>query len=908
MLLDRLEERAILDELVRTASEGSSGSLVLYGDAGMGKTELLDYASSLGRDGLLIRIAGVEAESEFAFAGLHRLLLPFLDSLDEIPKPQRNALSSAFGLTSQAPADQFLVGLATLSLLANAASTDGMVCIIDDCHWIDVETLQTMAFVGRRISADGIALMFGLRSSTVQLPQLAGLPVLEISGLPNEAAVELVEHSVPGPIDGRVAHRIVADTSGCPLALIELAQDLSVGQWTGSDPLSEPIPISRRLEDHFRQQVDALPTAAQTFLLVAAADASGDPELVRKVAAKLGSAADVEELLVRERFLTTKPKVDFRHPLIRSAIYAGAKPSERKLVHQALVLSIDREVEPDRWVHHACAIADGPDEDLANHLEAAALRAQDRGGYAAQASLLTQSGEFTSDPQLRSKRFLRAAAAALNAGAPQRFVGLLGRARSGLTDPLLVAEAEHLEGRSLVPFNPGGGAASLFSAARQFLKLDRARARSVLLEAMDAYAVSQYLTIGTTGVEIAETALATRGSPTPSRVVDVFLDAMSLLVAAGYVEAVDVMREAAHLMCDGAVATDDLVRLHAFGNHITNELMDERSYAKWMRRVETSARKQGALIALQVTLLSLAVHEMRMGRFSAAEGNFAEVLEVTAAIGGPVEFYQLLNAELLAWRGDEEGAKSAAQIMIEVGTTTGSAVTTAWAYRALATAALGAGRYADAFQAAEYVIRNKIVGAFSLTLPLLIEAGVRSGHRDEAKQALAELTIRASASATPWALGLLSRSEALLAEDAKAGPLFEDAIRHLQQTSVAIDLATTRLSYGEWLRRQNRRIDARSQLRQAYGTFASMGAQGFAERARVELLATGERARRRTEETQTNLTPQEVQIAKMASRGATNPEIAAQLFLSTSTVDYHLRKVYRKLGISSRRQLERALT
>lgn len=881
---------------------------MLYGEAGMGKTELLDYASSLERDGLLIRIAGVEAESEFAFAGLHRLLLPFLDSLDEIPKPQQDALSSAFGLSTQAPADQFLVGLATLTLLANATSAAGMVCIIDDCHWIDTETLQTMAFVGRRISADGIALMFGLRSSTVELPALAGLPVLEVSGLPNEAAVELVEHSVPGPIDGRIAHRIVADTSGCPLALIELAQDLSVGQWVGSDPLSEPIPISRRLEEHFRQQVDAFPPAAQTFLLVAAAEASGDPELVRRVAAELGSTADVEEFLIRERYLTTKPKMDFRHPLIRSAIYAGAKPSERKLVHQALARCIDRELEPDRWIYHACAIADGPDDDLAVHLEAAALRAQDRGGYAAQASLLTQSGEFTSDPMLRSERFLRAAAAALNAGAPQRFERLLSRARSGLTDPLLLAEADHLEGRSLVPFNPGGGAASLFSAARQFLKLDEARARSVLLEAMDAYAVSQHLTIGATGVEIAETALTTRGSPTPSRVVDVFLDSMSLLVAAGYVEAIDAMRQAAHLMRDGAVATDDLVRLHAFGNHITNELMDERSYFTWMTRVESSARKQGALIALQVTLLSLAAHEIRMGRFSAAEGNYAEVLEVTAAIGGPVEFYRVLNAELLAWRGDEEGAASAAQIMIEVGTATGSAVTNAWAYRALATAALGAGRYADAFEAAEYVTSNQIVGAFSLTLPLLIEAGVRSGHRDGAEQALAELTVRAGASATPWALGLLARSEALLADDERAGPLFEDAIRYLEQTSVATDLATTRLAYGEWLRRQNRRIDARNQLRQAHEAFASMGAQGFAERARVELLATGERARRRTEETKNNLTPQEVQIAKMAARGATNPEIAAQLFISTSTVDYHLRKVYRKLGITSRRQLERALT
>jgi DNA-binding CsgD family transcriptional regulator len=906
MLLDRVEERAILDELVRAASKGSSGSLVLYGDAGMGKTELLDYASSLG-DGLLIRIAGVEAESHFAFAGLHRLLLPFLDTLDQIPKPQQDALSSAFGLTTGAPADQFLVGLATLTLLANAAKAGGMVCVIDDCHWIDIETLQTMAFVGRRIRADGIALIFGLRASSVQLPELAGLPVLEIGGLPDEAAVELVEQSVPGPIDGRIAHRIVADTSGCPLALIELAQDLSAGQWVGSDPLSEPIPISRRLEKHFRQQFDALPTAAQVFLLVAAAETSGDPDLVRKVAAELGSTADAEEHLVRERFVTTKPRVDFRHPLIRSAIYAGAKPSERKLVHRALVLSIDRELEPERWVHHACAIADGPDEDLAAHLETAALRAQDRGGYAAEASLMTQSGEFTVDPRLRCERFLRAADAALNAGAPQRFERLLSRARSGLVDPLLRAEAEHLEGRSLVSFNPGRGAAALLSAARQFLKLDRSRARSVLLEAMDAYAISQHLTIGTSGVEIAETALATRSSPIPSRVCEVFLDSMSLLVATGYVESVDVMREAARLMRDGAVATDDLVKLHAFGNHITNELMDERSYATWVTRVVNSARKQGALIALQVTLVALAVHEVRSGHFSAAEANYAEVLEVTAAVGGPVEIYRALNAELLAWRGDEEGLSSAAQIMIKVGTATGSVATTASAYRAVAIAALGAGRYGEAFQAAEHVTRNRTIGAFSLTLPILIEAGVRSGHRAAAEQALAELTIRARASATPWALGLLSRSEALLAEDTQAGPLFEAAIRHLEQTSVATDLATTRLAYGEWLRRQNRRIDARNELRQAYEAFASMGAQRFAERARVELLATGERTRRRTEVTMGNLTPQESQIAKMASRGATNPEIAAQLFLSTSTVDYHLRKVYRKLGITSRRQLERAL-
>lgn len=908
MLLDRIEERILLDALLDAARRGRSGALALHGEAGMGKTALLDYTVEHAPDLRLVRIAGVEAEREFGFAALHRLLLPFLRDIESLPTPQRNGLQAAFGLATHSPPDLFMIGLSTLTLLADAASSQGLLCIVDDAQWVDNASLQALAFVGRRLSRDGIALIFAMRTSEDALSALAGLRTAEVCGLPEDAAMELLSEVVHGPLDANVARRVVNETSGCPLALTELAEELTATQWVGASGLPEPIPISHQLERHFRRQVDLMPPEVQTFLLVAAAETSGNPALVRKVAKQLGCGPDIEDLAIGERLLITEPHIEFRHPLIRSAVYGGASREERRKVHMALAASLDKTNDPDRWARHLIASASAPDEVLAADLEATARRARNRGGYAAEAFFLTHSAELTEGPRLRSARLLKATGAALNGGEPIRAETLLSQARIGLSDPLLMAEAQQLDGRMRIPLVQAAAApALLLGSARQFLPLDVDRARQSLLEAFDAFLISHHLTLDTDGVEIAHVARTTAKPLGRPQLADRLLDGTSLLLAAGYPEAVGELREAARIMREGPISIDEITRWSHYGIIVSDELFDDHTYFAWGRRVESAARETGALFVLLFTLIALAQHKIRTGNLSAADAHYAEALEIVAAIGQPVDPYRLVNVELLAWRGDEAGTRSAASALIENGTAIGSATVVFQAYRALAILELGTGKYSEALRAAEFATARKAIGWTGQNLALVVEAGVRSGDRDAATRALAELAARAQASGTPWALGLLARSRALLADPADAERFFEDALQCLASTTVAVDVAHTRLLYGEWLRRQKRRIDARTQLRVAYEAFSAMGAEGFAERARLELAATGEHARRRTVGLISELTPQERQIAELASTRLTNREIAAELFISANTVDYHLRKIFQKLQVGSRRDLASAL-
>jgi DNA-binding CsgD family transcriptional regulator len=908
MLLDREAEREALDNLVIAAGRGLSGALVLHGEAGMGKTALLNHLAAIATGLRTIRVTGEEAESEFGFAALHRLLGPLLDNLDELPTPQRDALGAAFGLIDHAPADLFLVGLATLTLLAGSANNHGLLCIVDDAQWVDSESLGALAFVGRRLYADGIAMIFGYRTFDFLPPVLAGIPEIRLGGLPNEAAIELLASRIRGPLDIGTANRIVAETSGCPLALTELAADLTSGQLARTDPLSEPIPISRQLEAHFREQVDSLPAPSKTFLLVAAAETSGDTLLVRRVARELGCERDAEDIAVQYRLLATEPSIQFRHPLIRSAIYGGADPADRRRVHSMLAEMMDRSVEPDRWARHLAASTIGPDDRIAFDLEVTARQARDRGGYAAEALLLTRAAELTGGAAKRSERLLGASTAALNAGAPDRADVLLRQAQPGLTAPLLLAEARQLEGRLRLPLAQTARAASvLLEAARQFLPLDMDRARESMLEAFDAYILSQHFTQDIQGVDIAQLALTTQDA-SAGGLADLLLEGTSRLVASGIGDAVDVLRAAARVMREGPTSTDEIMRWFNYGAVVANELADERTFFEWAQRVEAEARQQGALFVLQTILPSLAEHRIRIGQFAAAESDFGESLQVAAAIsGGMEEYYRPLSATLSAWRGQDEETRASAQMMIDTGRLIGSAVQVFLGFRALAVLELGQGNYAAASAAAEQVTGENAIGWKFQLLPVLIEGAVRSGDRSAAQRALSELEYRCTATATPWALGVLARCRGLMAEGAEAEALFVEALLHLDESLVVTDRALAHLSYGEWLRRQRRRVDARVELRRAYEAFSSMGAESFAERARLELLATGERIARRSGEMESALTAQELQIATLASRGATNPEIAAKLFLSTSTVDYHLRKVFRKLGVTSRRQLGGAL-
>jgi DNA-binding CsgD family transcriptional regulator len=905
MLLDRVHERSSIEELLDSARRGRSGVVVLQGDAGMGKTLLLDYAAESAGDLSMVRIIGVEAEQSSSFASLHRLLLPFLDRIDRLPSPQRAALEGAFGLSAQSPADVFLVGLAALTLLADAATPRGLLCLVDDAQLMDPESLQTMGFVGRRLGAEGIALVFGFRTPSDGLPALAGLRSLEIAGLPDDAAMELLTRVVPGPLDARAARRIVTETGGCPLALTELAGELATSQGTRAGDLLDPLPVGPRLEAHFRRQVEALSPGAQLFVLIAAVEGSGDISLVRSVAMDLGCGADSEDEAFHARLLVTEPRLEFRHPLIRSAVYVGATPTDRVKVHRALAGLINRDLQPDRWARHAIAIATGPDEGLARDLEAAALQARDRGGFAAETSMMTQAAEFSEDAARRAERLLKAASAAVSAGQYHQASLFLAEARPGLTEPLSLALAQQLNGRLHVPLGQLSAApVLLLDAARQFLPFDFNLARESMLEAIDAFCLSQHFTEEITGPALADAASKMKTSETGSELVNRLLAGTTLLLSWDYSTAVKELREASRLLLADPTTSDAITRWHNFGGWIADELMDDRSYKAWSACLIGTARELGAMDALPTALIAAGQQNTRQGRFADAEANFAEAADLASASLGRNDIFRLLDVELHAWRGDEDRTRATAGALIEAGSAFGIAIPVFQAYRALAILEVGAGRYAEALEMAEYSTSRKALGFTSLSLHLVVEAGVRSGARDAAERALAELEVRAQASGTHWGLGLLARSQALMAHDDSAEELYEQAITELEQCLVVTDLAHAHLVYGEWLRRQKRRLDARVQLRKAMKMFETMGARGFAERASSELAATGERARQRTPDRISELTPQEWQIASLAAQGVKSREIAAKLFISSHTVDYHLRKVYRKLNVKSRYELQ----
>lgn len=904
-LLDREHERQLIADLVDAVQEGLGRAVVLYGEAGMGKTRLLEHVVASAPNLRSVSITGVEAERDLGFAGLHRLLRPFLGRRSRLPKPQRDALGSAFGLQLETPADRFLVGLACLTLLADVASEQGLICVIDDAQWMDEESLGALAFVARRLSADRIALVFGLRRREAPSGALAGLPTIPIVGLPDDAALELLSTRVGAGIDTELAKRIVVETSGCPLALLELASELTDEQLRGGRTVSEPLPIGRRLEEHFLRQVRALSDPAQAFLLVAAAETSGDASLVRRVVADMGSDGSAEDAAVASGLVETDRGIVFRHPLVRSAIYGGAPRDLRRNVHEALAANIDRNVEPDRRAQHLAAAARGPDEDLANELEEAAHRAGQRGGYSAESSFLLQAAQLTPGPQRHSARLLRAAIAALNAGLPHRGEALLEQARPGLQDPLLEAEAMRLDGRLRVPLaQPPSAPALLLAAARAFIPLDRRRARETLLEAIEAAVTAQHFAVGTSLTEIAQVALATpaEGS-SPQTTAGLILDGVASLWGSSYAAAAPVLRQALGTLESDSVRSEDITSSFMLPTVVANELWDDEAYGVWAQRVERRARDEGALLALQVSLLTLAKHATRAGRFAEAEAHYDDAVEITRAMGGFTDFYEWLKCDLYAWRGQELETVRTAAILTEAANAIGSAVPVEIAQVALATLALSSGRYADALDAVRPILDANAPGWACQAFSIGVEAGIRADDGAIARRCLAQLEERAPAAGTPWGLGQLARARALSSSAPDAEKFFIEAIDHFESTSVSTDLAHAHLLYGEWLRREHRRQDARTELKAAYDQFSGMGAEGFAQRARMELEATGEKVRRRSVETLSDLTAQEAQVARMAASGATNPEIAARLFISANTVDYHLRKVFRKLGITSRRQL-----
>jgi DNA-binding CsgD family transcriptional regulator len=906
MLVDREAEKQELDGLLAAVREGFSGVLVLRGEAGIGKTALLEYALRSAADMRIARAVGIESEMELGFAGLHQLLVPFVGRLERLPGPQREALGSAFALIDGPAPNLFLVGLATLTLLADAAAKRPVLCVFDDAQWIDQASAHTLDFVARRLFADQIGMLFAVREPGERLAAFEGLTELPVGGLPEEYARELLASVAVGDLDQRTADRIVSETGGNPLALVELGGELSAEELAGRSPLPQPLPLGRRLEERFLARVRTLPHETQTLLLLASAQQHDDPEQLWRAAASLGVGREAAGLPELERLITFAPRVTFGHPLVRSAVYQGATSRARRRAHQALAAACDPERDPDRRAWHLGSAAVGPDEGVAAELERSAERARGRGGWASNAAFLRRAAELTPDSRCRAKRELAAATARLMAGDPAGARTLLEDAEPKLADPLARAEARRLDGAiRLGTGHLGESAAILLEAARAFEPLDNRVTRDTLLEALQAATFAGRFA---SRAGVLEVLRAARDVPFPAEsrttIADLLLDGSAHRAEGRSREAAVLFRRA----IDALGGADDL-RWFALAGFAAAELLDDEADRALANRWVKLARDQGALTSLALALTFRGADDVRAGRFRSADASHAECQEISAATGDERMTRRARSADLqtLAWRGREADARAAAAAATRDYTERRSGLGLSSVNLALTTLEMGLGSYESALSSALGIYEEDVLAVGTLILPEIVEAGARCGNHQAAAAALDRLSDRALAGSATLGLGLLARSRALLAEDTRAEGFYMEAIEHLERCDTAPDLARAHLLYGEWLRRQKRRSDARDQLRAAHEMFSSMGAEAFARRARTELLATGEHPRQRTDQTRDELTPHEQRIALLASEGASNREIAAQLFISPSTVAYHLRKIFLKLNLRSRGQLARAI-
>jgi DNA-binding CsgD family transcriptional regulator len=896
MLLDRLSEREALSRLLDAARAGRSGVLVMLGEPGVGKTALLEHAIESAAGLRVARVTGVESEMELAFAALQQLCAPMLEKLDGLPDPQRDALGVAFGLRTGAPPDRFLVGLAALSLLSEAAAQQPLFCVIDDAQWLDRASAQALAFVARRLLAEPVAMLFATREPG---EEFLGLPELPVGGLRDGDAQELLSSVITGPLDERVRDRIVAETRGNPLALLELPPGvLGVPGAAG---------LEGRIEDDFRRRLKALPAASGRLMLVAAAEPAGEPALVWRAAENLGIGAEALAPAADAGLLTIGQRVTFRHPLVRSAVYRAASPRERRAVHQALADATDPRADPDRRAWHRAQSTLGPDEEVASELEHSASRAQARGGPAAAAAFLERSAALTLDPDRRAERALAAAQAKYEAGVFEAALGLLATAEAGPPDELRRARAGLLRGQIAFASSRGGdGPQLLLNSARQFEALDVRLARETYLYALAAATFAGRLARGGGLREVAEAVRAAPPPPGPPRAADLLLDGMAGLICEGYPTGAPALRRAVTAFRGPDIPREEALRLLWLVCRCAQAVWDYDSWDVLSERQLTLAREAGAPIALPIAFNVRSGVHVFAGEFADAASMVAQAEAVTEATGSSIAPY---GAVILAvFRGQEAEAARLIETATEDAERRGEGVALTFIQWAAAVLANSLGRYEEALAAAQRVSEDPDAIRFGgWALVELIEAAVRVAAPERAAGALQRLSGVARACGTDWALAAEARSRALVSDGAAAESLYREAIDRLGRTRLRVELGRAHLVYGEWLRRQRRTHDARDQLGDAYQIFDSIGAAAFAERARIELRASGGQARDRAVELRDPLTTQEALIARLAGEGASNPEIATRLFISRATVAYHLRKVFTKLGVSSRSQLAAAL-
>ncbi len=874
----------------------------------MGKTALLDYLAGTASGCRVARAAGIQSEMELAFAALHQLCAPMLGAVERLPVPQRDVLRTVFGVSAGPPPDRFLVGLAVLSLLSDVAEDQPLVCLVDDEHWLDRASAQILAFVARRLEAESVGLVFVAR---VPRDELSGLPELVVEGLGEADARALLDSVLTGPLDPQVRDQIVAETRGNPLALLELSRGLTPAELAGGFGLPGAVPLAGRVEERFRRRVDALPAETRLLVLLAAADPTGDPGLLWRAAGQLGIPVQAATPAAEDGLLEFGAWVRFRHPLVRSAAYRWASRQERQDVHRALAEVTDPQADPDRRAWHRAQAAPWPDEQVAGELEVSGGRAQTRGGMAAAAAFLERAAMLTPEPARRAQRQLAAARAKANAGALDAALGLLVAVEAGPPDARRAADVEHLRGQIAFDQRRAGDAAGLLlSAARRLEPLNAESARDTHLEALGAAMWVGDLDSPGGMRAAAEAARAAPPGPDPPRVVDVLLDGLALRLTEGYAVAAPALARAVELVLALDVENDAVDRLlwiagGRAGITVALELWDARSWHALAARQVQFARDTGALVQLQVALNLLAWTHLLAGELATAAQLLEEDRLVAEATGNPpVAFNEMM---LAAWRGQEAPASELIEATVREAAAGGLSRFVLLASYSSSVLYNGLGRHDAARDAAWRAFERDQVGYGPLVVPELAEAASRTGDVASLRAAREWLSERTRVTPTEWVLGIEARVRALLSEGEAAESRYRESIDRLSRTRVRAELARTHLLYGEWLRRQRRRAAAREQLRTAHDMLDTMGMEAFAERARRELAATGETARKRTVETSGQLTAQEAQVARLARDGLSNPEIGARLFISARTVQYHLSKVFAKLGIISRSQLDRVL-
>jgi DNA-binding CsgD family transcriptional regulator len=895
-LYGRRAECARLAGLVDGVRTGASAALAVYGERGTGKTALLDFTAGVAADTPAVRVAGAEAEAELPYAALQRLCGTKPELLGRLPGPQREALEIAFGLRAGTGQNRFLIGLAALRLLTEWAAGGPLVCLVDDAHWLDRPSRQALTFVARRAAAASVLVIF---AAPEPVADLSGLTSLTLGPLAGPDARDLLASVVRWPLDEQVRDQIVAETGGIPGALLGLLREVTPAQLAGGFRLPE-VP-SGPPPDSLLAELRRLPPPARQLLLVAAADPTGDLALLWRAAAPLGLTDQAAAAAAEAGLITFDGRVVFRDPPVRSAVYAGARPQDRRAAHRALAQATPPETEPDRRAWHQAQATGGPDENAAAGLDRATGRAQARGGLAAAAAFSECAARLTPDPAQRAARTLSAAALMLRAGEPHAAASLLDAAGAGPLDEHRRAHAELVRAR-LTLTGDGGADSSrrLLGAAVRLSRFDAAEARAGYADAARAALLAgrQAPAGGTMGdvARAVRDASPAAGSPGPS---GALLAGLTAGYSAELATGAPLLRQAVGGFGGGMTVAAELGLL-PLACAAALHLWDDRAGQALARRYAGLARGAGALSELPAALSALAYVRLLAGELDAADSLAREAQAAAGTAGLPAAPYAALG--LAALRGHQELALASGSEQGAAPPGTGlSAAAARWAAAVLHN---GQGQYAEALTAAADAIEwAGPPAAAGWPMAEFIEAAARTGQSGRATEIMRSLAEITAAAGTDWALGIRDRSVALLSDSEDR---YQTAIKYLGQSRARVDLARAHLLYGEWLRRENRRLDARTQLRRAHEMLSAMGAAGFAERARRELQATGETVRKRTAGTDQQLTPQELQIALRARDGHTNSEIGAELFLSARTVEWHLRKVFAKLGITSRRQLQRA--